>query len=79
MDVRALIASIENVAAKVLPTIVPGAGPAIAAGHAVVNLIDQARATFGEQSTAVLQAQRATLMEKVTRHAESTASRLEGG
>jgi hypothetical protein len=79
MDIKALIGSIEDVAAKVLPTIVPGAGPAIAAGHAVVKLIDQARQTFGEHDTAVLQAQRATLMEKVTAHANSTASRLEGG
>jgi hypothetical protein len=78
MDFKALISSIETVAAKVLPTIVPGAGPAIAAGQAVIHLIDQAKATFGEHDTAVLQAQRATLMEKVARHAESTASRLEG-
>lgn len=79
MDIKSLISSIENVAAKVLPTIIPGAGPAIAAGHAVVNLIDQARATFGEKDTAVLQAQRATLMERVTKHANDTASLLEGG
>jgi hypothetical protein len=63
----------------VLPSIIPGAGPAIEAGKAVIHLIDQAKTTFGEKDTAVLQAQRKTLMEKVAKHAESTASRLEGG
>jgi hypothetical protein len=78
MDFKSLISSIENVAAKVLPSIIPGAGPAIEAGKAVIHLIDQAKATFGEHDTAVLQAHRKTLMEKVTAHANSTASRLEG-
>lgn len=78
MDFHGLIAKIEGVAASVLPTIVPGAGPAIAAGKAVVDLIDSARKTFGEKDTAVLQAQREALVERVSRHAESTAASLEG-
>jgi hypothetical protein len=78
MDFKALISNIAHVAETVGSAMIPGAGPLIKAGEAVIGLIDQAKHTFGEHDTAVLQAQRETLMAKVAAHAESTAHRLEG-
>jgi hypothetical protein len=78
MDIKSLISSIAHVAETLAPAIVPGAAPLIKAGEAVVGLIDQAKATFGEHDVAVLQAHREELLAKVHAHADSTASRLEG-
>lgn len=73
-----LFDDVLRVAELMVPLVVPGAAPAIAAGKAVISMIDTAKATFSEMDQSRLDAIRDDLAAKVKAHAEETAARLRG-
>ena len=78
MDFAGLFTNLTTAAKGLLPRIVPGAGPLIEAGKSIASAIDHLKTANGGRAPADATAVRDQLMAKVRKHAESTASRLEG-
>lgn len=80
MDLRELAKNILDAAKAVAPLIVPGAGPAIAAGEAILkaidNLTDSGHLDPVDQASAI--ETRAMLEARVHEHAASVAGSLRG-
>lgn len=75
-DYSSIISGILDVASKVAPLIVPGAPVAIAAGKAVIDLIEATKAVVPEKDQPALQLRLDELQAKVNRHADQTLSSL---
>lgn len=76
MDFSNLLKSVLAVADKVAPTIVPGAGPALAAGHAVIDLINHTKEIVGTHDQAALNDRLDALQARVNAHADRTIDSL---
>jgi hypothetical protein len=78
-NLNSIFAGLTGAAKTLLPLMVPGAGPLLKAGEAIVSAIDHLKQSNGGQAPADALQVREALMTKVRAHAESTAGRLEGG
>jgi hypothetical protein len=78
-DTRTLFDAIVKTAEAVLPLIVPGSAPAIAAGTKIVDLINEAMETFPDDNHDKLDAAREDIEERINAHVDSTVDKLRGG
>jgi hypothetical protein len=78
MDLDIILRGLGGLAAKLAPSIIPGAGPAIAAARAIGNAFETVKAANGGQAPADAEAQHDALLARVKAHADSTLGRLEG-
>lgn len=76
MDIFDLADDVIDVAKKVLPLVIPGAAPAIAAAEAVIALGTKVKPSLLEQDQAKLTVTLDELAARVLAHADQTAANL---
>lgn len=76
MDIFDIADDIIDVAKKVLPLVVPGAAPAIAAAEAVIALGTKVKPALLEQDQAKLNVTLDELSARVLAHADQTTANL---
>lgn len=78
MDLNSILSGLGSLAKQIAPAIVPGAGPLIKAGEAVLAAFSSVKTINGGHAPPDAEAAHDALFEKVKAHAEGTLGRLEG-
>lgn len=78
MDATALLDSMLDVAKAVAPVIGHGAPEVVALGERVMEMIDHAVDTFGDDVPAELPRERDEIEARIAKHVDETAAKLRG-
>lgn len=78
MNLNSVLSSLGSLSGSIATAIVPGAGPLISAGKAVLDAYQNVKSLNGGEAPADAEAQHDLLFKKVMDHADSTLGGLEG-
>lgn len=79
MDLTNVLKDLGGIAKRLAPSIVPGAGPLIAAGKALTEAYTTIKGANNGEAPADAEAAHDALLAKVNEHANSTFDRAERG